>query len=321
MLDALEPVGDEIGELQERILDFIPSESLITRQVLDHLLSGRGKLIRPALFFYCCRMINYRGDHKIPIAAVCEFVHSASLLHDDVIDNSSLRRNKPTANKIWGDEASVLVGDLIYSRASELMAEAGSLELVETFARAIRLMSEGELLQLQHIFNLEITEQQYLRIVENKTAVLVSACCRAAGLLARADGSTLSALSNYGRSVGLAFQLVDDALDYRAEDGQLGKPTGHDLVEGKITMPLIRLRQVAQDHEWQHVKSLAEVGFTDGASEIVNAMIHKYQTIDFTLDLAREYSNAAIAALEHLPVSAIKDKLIELTHHLVWREV
>jgi octaprenyl-diphosphate synthase len=265
--------------------------------------------------------MGYSGKHLIPIAAVCEYVHSASLLHDDVIDNSSLRRNKPTANRIWGDEASVLVGDLVYSRASEMMAESGSLELVKTFAKAIRLMSEGELLQLENVFNMDIAEETYLRIVENKTAVLISACCRAAGLLAEAEDKTVDLLATYGRSVGMAFQLVDDALDYTVSEERMGKPTGHDLIEGKITMPVIKLREKASTDEWQQVMQFSKSEFSQQGIDYVRSLVDKYQTVSQTLDRARELSDTAIAALDGLPESDLKESLKSLTSYLLWRQV
>lgn len=318
---ALEPIASDIQILQSQLFELIPSESETTRQVLEHILASNGKLIRPALFYYCCRLLDYEGEPKHSIATVCEYIHTASLLHDDVIDNSSLRRNKPTANRIWGDEASVLVGDLIYSRASEIMAESGSLDVVRTFANAIRLMSEGELLQLENLFNLDISEEKYFRIVSHKTAVLTSASCKAAAYLAKSPSEVEACLSNFGMNVGLAFQLVDDALDYTLSEERFGKPTGNDILEGKVTLPPILLREKASIDERAKLQKILDAGLDKNSVEYIKSLVAKYKTVESTLARAKEFSDLAISSLDIFPPSYIKENLIALTDYLVWREV
>lgn len=317
---ALEPVAPDLEALQECIISYIPAQTETTAGVLHHIFSSGGKRIRPALYFFCCRMLGYRGDHLFPIAAVCEYIHTASLLHDDVVDNSSLRRNKPTANTIWGDQASVLVGDLIYSRASEMMAATGSLDIVTTFARAIRLMSEGELIQLEEVFSLPISVDRYFQILDKKTAVLIGASCKAAGILAKADSTQLNALETFGSSLGIAFQLVDDALDYLGSRELFGKPTLSDLREGKVTLPVILLRELASKQEitvLERILSKSEIESRD--VEMVAGMVEEYNTANLTIDRAARYTDRAISALEKFPSSSERDDLENIAKCLVWR--
>lgn len=321
LADALMPVASDLARLQPLLKSYIKANSQTTKSVLEHVFSSTGKLVRPAIYYYCARMMGYSGEHLDPIAAVCEYVHTASLLHDDVVDNSTLRRNKPSSNSIWGDEASVLVGDLIYSRASEMMAESGSLELVHCFARAIRLMSEGELIQLENVFNIDITESTYFAIVEYKTAVLISACCKAAGLLAKNGevSEIANALEAFGRNIGIAFQLVDDALDYQSSNEKTGKPTLNDLLEGKVTLPIILLREHMSSDEKTQLEEYAKKGFGSEGVDFAAQLVQKYHTVSQTLEAAKKYTDEAVAKLDSLGPSESKDQLIALCHQLVWR--
>lgn len=320
LADSLLPVTGDLTQLESQILDLIPTETEQARTILKHLFSAGGKRIRPALYFFCCRLFGYKGESLIPIAAVCEYVHTASLLHDDVLDNSSLRRNKPTANSIWGDQASILVGDLIYSRASELMAATGSLEIVSTFARAIRLMSEGELLQLECAFKSAITEDEYFKILDCKTGVLVAACCRAAGILSDADTATKEALTQFGSAVGKAFQLIDDALDYVSVTDLFGKATRADLKEGKVTLPIILLRSQATADEWRRVSDIiSQPGIAEVDLDFVCALVEKYETAAATLVRASEYTSIALSQLATFPPSPARDDLENLASKLLWR--
>jgi octaprenyl-diphosphate synthase len=317
--EALQPVAADLRELGERLAAYVPAETASARAVLDHVLSGGGKRIRPALFFMCSRVLGYRGEHYFPIAAVTELVHTASLLHDDVVDDSTLRRNKPTANSVFGDETSVLVGDLIYSTASEMMAATGNMEIVRTFARAIRLMSDGELLQLENVFNARIGEATYLRILECKTAVLIEACCKSAGLLAGASQARLDQLIRFGYGVGMAFQLIDDALDYTGAAAIVGKATLSDLPEGKVTLPIILLNGLATDAELAHVAEvLSRPVDLDDAREIAR-LVDKYDTASLTVDRAHAFTLSAMEALRALPAGADRDVLENLANKLLFR--
>jgi octaprenyl-diphosphate synthase len=317
---ALAPVADDLSELSLRISSYVPAETRSAQAVIKHVLTAGGKRIRPALFFMSARMLGYRGDHYFPIAAVTEFVHTASLLHDDVVDNSSLRRGKPTANSIYGDETSVLVGDLIYSTASEMMAATGNMEIVKTFARAIRLMSDGELLQLENLFNPEIGEATYLRILEFKTAILIEAACRSAGLLAGASDERCEALRRFGHSVGMAFQLIDDALDYTGSTALVGKATLSDLVEGKVTMPVIQLLRLLPPAEAERLaEGLRADEISDATVNEVARLVERHDTAERTVERAHVYTVDAMAALATFPPSEHRDVLETLANRLLFR--
>lgn len=323
--EALAPVSADLAELNLRIPHFIPTESASARAVVDHVFGAGGKRIRPALYFMCCRVLGYRGDHYYSIAAVAEFVHTASLLHDDVVDNSTVRRNKPTANSIYGDETSVLVGDLIYSTASEMMAATGNMEIVRTFARAIRLMSDGELLQLENVFNPSVAEATYLRILECKTAILIEAACKSAGLLAGAPPAQVAALARFGHAVGLAFQLIDDALDYTGAAELVGKATLSDLGEGKVTMPVIMLAKLATEAERARLaallspESFASGRVTRETIAEVARLVDKYDTASLTVDHAQRYTRIAMDALDAFAPSSERRVLENLAHTLLFR--
>lgn len=318
--DALAPVRDDLAELDKRMVNYIPTHTRTADQILNHIFCAGGKRIRPALFFMSARILDYRGDHYFPIGAVTEFVHTASLLHDDVIDNANTRRNKPTANHLWGDQATVLVGDLIYSRASEMMASTGDMEVVNTFARSIRLMSDGELLQLENIFNADISESTYFRILECKTAVLIAAACRSAALLAGSPIDIIETMTQFGHNVGLAFQLIDDALDYTGMNDVVGKDTMSDLLEGKVTLPVIMLMQEGEESDKKLVRQvLSQPKVTRDDVVRIAALVDKYETAEKTVEKAQGYTMLAMEALHRLPATPARDDLENLANKLLYR--
>ena len=317
---AIEPVLSELRQLNEVIRSLAGAQTNTARDVIEHIFEGGGKRIRPALFFMSADLVGYHGQHRMPMAVVCEFVHTASLLHDDVIDSSSLRRNKPTSNSIWGDESSVLTGDLIYARASELMAETGSLQIVSMFAKAIRLMSEGELLQLEHLYDPEMPLENYFRIIENKTSALLSAACSAPGILKGCSPEQCRLLFEFGRNVGFAFQLLDDALDYSGSEPVFGKKTLADLPEGKVTLPVLRLREVLEIQDWSIVSKIirkSEISKKD--MSIVLEYVNEFDTAGHTLELAERYTLKAIESLSAFEEGEMKSRLINLTKSLLVR--
>ncbi len=319
--EALRPVADEIRQLNVLLPCYLPTETPTSNAIARHVFASGGKRIRPALYFFASRLTGNQGPHLYPIAAVCEYVHTASLLHDDVVDNSTLRRNKPTPNAIWGDEAAVLVGDLIYARASEMMAETGSLEIVKGFANAIRRMSEGELLQLEHIFDADAPVENYLRIVECKTAVLVSMACRAAGILANASSEQCQALATFGHAVGMAFQLVDDALDFLTSSENFGKPTMTDLKDGKVTLPVLLLREHLGETDALRLRQIFKDGvLTSDEREWVHTLVEQFGTAVATLSRAGDYTQRAKDALAVFPAGAARTDLETLADRLVWRD-
>ncbi|MBI2603483.1 MAG: polyprenyl synthetase family protein [Deltaproteobacteria bacterium] len=318
---SLGTVGDEIAELTKLIPTYLPVETDSSQRMVQHLFSNPGKMIRPALYLLSCRLFSYEGPHKFSMAAVCEFVHTASLLHDDVIDNSTTRRNRPTANSIWGDEAAVLMGDLIYARASEMMAETSNLQIVSAFAQAIRIMSESELLQLEHLYSPNIPADVYFRILNGKTAVLIGAACKCAGLLGGANTQQLHAIESFGQKIGTAFQVVDDALDFLGETSILGKTKYLDLQEGKVTLPVILLKTFMTVHEKKDLEAIyKEAQFTGSEINKVAALVHKYNTAHMALTHARQMTDEASDILHtNFPPSSARDDLESLAHHLSFR--
>ena len=318
--DSLKPVRSQLDELSGKLANYIPTETKSGREVLQYIFRSGGKRIRPALYFLTCKMLGYHGDHLYTIAAVGEFVHTASLLHDDVVDNSTMRRSKPTANSKWGDQSSVLVGDLIYSTASEMMAATGSLEVVKTFARAIRMMSDGELLQLESVYNGNLPESTYMRILESKTAILIGSVCKAAGLVAGASEEVCERLNKFGHNVGMAFQLIDDALDYTGSDEDLGKNTLNDLQEGKVTMPVILcLKLCSADERTQIIEICNKETIARSDVAQVAKLVDKYETAEKTVKRAHEFTTIALNALHEFPPSEFRDDLESLANKLLFR--
>ena len=314
-------VADDLKALREKISRYLELETSTAQQIVDHIFSSQGKMVRPALFFLCCRLCSCERKHQFAIAAVCEYIHVASLLHDDVIDRSGLRRGQATAHSIWGSEAAVLTGDLIYATASQLMAQAGKIELVHNFARAIRMMSEGELLQLENLGNLSLSIDQYLRVLMGKTAVLMGASCKAAAILGENSQQEAQALEDFGCGLGMAFQIIDDTLDYCGSENLVGKNTFIDLKEKKTTLPIILLKSKANPEEWNHILSAVEEDKTTRSDfSFVLSIIKKYGCDLECMQLARRYTERAKKALlSTFPNNRHRELLEHLAERLLHR--
>jgi len=297
--NAFAPIQSKMEQLSTALYEYLPPMSPPARQILGHIFSSGGKRVRPATFFLASRLFKTKSKYSMPMAIATEYVHTASLLHDDVIDNSSLRRNKPTANHIWGDESAVLVGDLIYARASEMMAQTGHLEIVKTFAKAIRKMSEGELLQLEHVFDFKQKKSTYLEIIEAKTGALIRASFKTAAVLAEAKESVCKNLETIGHYLGMAFQIIDDALDYVGSTPSFGKKNYQDLREGKVTLPLILLRDKCLLSQKKQLEHLFCKGKWDNESiNWLQKLLKKHECIETSLLLAKDYTQKAIQILD-----------------------
>jgi octaprenyl-diphosphate synthase len=309
---------DELAELERLFPQLIPTETALSRSVVEHIFAGGGKRIRPQLFLLICDLVSYKGPHRLPMAAVCELIHAASLLHDDVVDNSPTRRGRASSHVLWGDVTAILVGDLIYARASELMAATGNMNIVTLFARVIRQMSEAEILQLDNLFNPDMRIEDYHRIVQGKTASLISAACVCPGLLAGCTEQQVSALRIFGGNIGTVFQLIDDMLDYTGDEKAMGKIAKADLLEGKVTHPIHLLRDLASPQD----KPLLLTAIKDPNAErleLVQAMVQKYQATQETLRYAEELSAAALVQLDYFDNSEVKDTLKSLVQLLLAR--
>ncbi|MBN1828010.1 MAG: polyprenyl synthetase family protein [Deltaproteobacteria bacterium] len=290
--------------------------------VTRHIIAGGGKRLRPLLVIISMDLCGLRTEKSSSPAAVIEFIHTASLLHDDVLDHASLRRGRKSANRIWGNQTSILVGDYLYSRAFELIVNCMSPAVQRLMARATMSMVEGETIQLVKSSHIGISEEEYLGIIEKKTAVLMSAACAAGAMLAGAPQERVDALGYFGAEIGLAFQLTDDTLDYMAEESVFGKSPGMDLKEGKITLPLIRAYGCADPPEQSLLETLVLKGGAISMEDLaaVNALINKYQGIDYALAKARDHVEKATKALAGFEESLPKEALFSIARHVVERQ-
>jgi octaprenyl-diphosphate synthase len=304
------------AEIERQLTTKIPLISLVGR----YIMGNGGKRLRPLLMILAARLCGYRGKRDAALSVVFEFVHAASLLHDDVVDHAEVRRSKPAANTIWGNPAVVLIGDFLYSKAILMAVGHDKLRILEVLTDATTKMAEGEVLQLINSDNLEIAEQEYLEVVTRKTAVLISAACQIGGLFASGQPLQVEALRDYGYHLGIAFQLIDDTLDYTGDLKELGKPVGNDIQEGKVTLPLIfalqngdsastaRLREIFSSDEIPREEFLEARDLVIGAGGI-----------DYTQRLAMEHVNEAKEALTAFPPHPTRDLMIDIADYVVFR--
>lgn len=293
------PIKKDLEELEHNLVGLLKTESKSSREVIEYFFLQKGKRIRPAIFLYLCKIFSYKKPHKTLMACVSEYVHTASLLHDDVIDNSPTRRNKPTAYTLWGKETAILVGDLIYARASELMTQTGKIEIIASFANAIRQMSEGEIIQLEHIFDLTMDSKTYFTIISYKTASLLATSCKTAGILANLSQEKIQALESFGYNLGVSFQLIDDALDYLGDHNTFGKKRLKDLEEGKVTLPLILLKDKATELDYSKInRCFNQQKFSTSDVVFIGDLIKKHKTAEETIQQAKHYTQKALEQLD-----------------------
>lgn len=295
------------------------SEVLLINQVGEYIINSGGKRLRPALVVLSAEAFGYRGKHHHNLAAVVEFIHTATLLHDDVVDESELRRGRATASALFGNAASVLVGDFLYSRAFQMMVEVGEMRVMQTLADATNTIAEGEVLQLLNCHDADVDAANYMHVIHCKTAKLFEAAMRLGAILGAAPGADEEAAARYGMHLGTAFQLVDDVLDYSADEQQTGKHLGDDLAEGKPTLPLIYAMQHGTPEQAAVVRSAIEQGDMEKFAEVLQ-IIHATGALDFTRQQAMREAEAACAAIAFLPDSKHKQCLLELAHFAASRQ-
>jgi len=286
--------------------------------LVDHIIKCGGKRIRPLIVLLTARAFNHQKQQHIELAVAIELVHTATLLHDDVVDNSTMRRGQETANKIWGNEASVLVGDFLYSRAFELIVKLQNLEIINFFAKATNIIAEGEVMQLLNCHDPEISEAAYFEVIQRKTAKLFEIASQASTALTNYTPSQLTAMQHYGNHLGIAYQLIDDALDYSASLEQLGKNIGNDLAEGKPTLPLIYALRQSKTSEAALLREAIKTGSTQKLSEILE-IIESTGAIKYTASAAKYHAKQASLALSAIPHSPYCQALNELTNFVVER--
>jgi len=324
-LDALlDVVGEDLTRVNQTIVDRMHSPIALIPQLAGHLVAAGGKRLRPLLTLGSAKLCHYAGDRHVILAACIEFLHTATLLHDDVVDESSKRRGRDTANALWGNKPSVLVGDFLFARSFELMIEDGSLEVMAILSRASGVISEGEIHQLLTANNIETTEHAYIEVVGAKTAALFAASTRIGAVVADRPAAEKDALEAYGRNLGIAFQIADDFLDYSAREAELGKAIGDDFRDGKLTLPVIHAIAQADAEErafWARCLEDQDFSDEDGEADLAQAMalMHKHGSLDETVRRAHDYAEAARRSLDVFPASPIKDILVGIVDFSVER--
>ena len=320
-LDAMMAlVGADMNGVNAVILERMQSKVALIPELAGHLIAGGGKRMRPMLTLACASLLGYSGSRHQKLAAAVEFIHTATLLHDDVVDGSGTRRGKRTANLIWGNPASVLVGDFLFSRAFELMVEDGSLKVLKILSQASAIIAEGEVEQLTAQRRIDTGEEQYLQIIGAKTAALFAAACRIAPVVAEASDEAEVALESYGRNLGIAFQLIDDVIDYASDATTMGKGVGDDFRDGKMTLPLILAYARGSDAErafWESAVAGERISDDDLAHAI--ALMRSSEALADTIDRARHYGRRAIDALGPFPAGKAKSALTEAVEFAVAR--
>jgi len=300
------------------IRDRLDSEVVLIRTIGDYIIGAGGKRMRPALLLMIARALGYEGTHHHTLAAVVEFIHTATLLHDDVVDESDLRRGRQTANAVFGNAASVLVGDYLYSRAFEMMVDVDSMRVMAILSQATTVIAEGEVLQLLNVHDPDVSQERYLQVVRYKTAKLFEAAAQVGAVLAGATPEQEEAAAAYGRHIGTAFQLVDDVLDYSGDAQALGKNVGDDLREGKPTLPLIRVMEVGTPEQRELIRKAIETGDADFAA--VAAAINGTDALAHARDAARAEADKARNALADYPISTYRKSLLDFCAFAVNRD-
>jgi octaprenyl-diphosphate synthase len=288
--DVFSAYKDDLQQVEKCINDNVISEIKLIPEVAHHLIDSGGKRFRPLLLLICARLYRYHGESRFPMAAAMEFIHTATLLHDDVIDQATIRRGKTSANNVFGNAVSVLVGDFLCFKSFRLLTEVGNLDILQLISRIAYIMSEGEVFQLIKRGDINLTEEEYLTIIEKKTAVLISAACATGAILGSASPEKIDALSQFGKNIGMAFQITDDILDYTGKEQEFGKSIGKDLEEGKITLPLIFAIKQSSAEEKDKIKEIitSRKGSQKAACEILR-LIKKYNGIDYSLQRAEKF--------------------------------
>ncbi len=320
--EVLALIKEDMRRVEEEFRKNLLSDVYLIRRVGEYILNSGGKRFRPLMVLLASRLCGYHGGLHIPLAVVVEFIHTATLLHDDVVDNATLRRGSPSANAIWGNGSSVLVGDYLLSKAFSITVAQGNIRVLDILSNTTTRMAEGEVLQLIKHSDVNTTEDEYLHVITSKTAVLFSACCRIPAVLANLPIEKEDALATYGISIGIAYQLMDDCLDYTSKSEDLGKTIGNDLKEGKVTLPLIKTYRDATEKERVTIREAVEAEDIDEeALNKVLAIIKKYGGIEYTLEFAKGYINRAKSCLEHFDpdteraaLAAVADYVIERTN-------
>lgn len=310
-INIISPIAVDMDAVNAVIRRQLRSEVPLVNQIGEYIIGAGGKRIRPMLVLLTANAYGYRGAHHHTLAAVVEFIHTATLLHDDVVDESSMRRGRQTANALFGNAASVLVGDFVYSRAFQMMVGVDSMRVMQILADATNVIAEGEVLQLLNMHDPDVTEERYLEVIRSKTAKLFEAATELGALIAGAPPAEIEAAAEYGRSLGTAFQLIDDVLDYSGNAADIGKNVGDDLREGKMTLPLIFLMQHGSPDQRDLVRACIEHGDEKHFGDVLGA-ITRSGALEYTRSQAEAAARHAATAITGMPPSEFKDSLLQL---------
>ena len=318
--DVFQRYSDDLNRVEECMEACLRSDIRLIPQIIHHIIGSGGKRFRPLLLLAAADLCGYLGERRDNMSVVIEFVHTATLLHDDVIDSAEIRRSRVSANNIWGNAASVLVGDYLYSTAFKLMTADGNLAIMKLVSQTTNTMSEGEIFQLVKCGKINITEKEYLSIIEKKTSLLISTACAVGGILGNAPDAQIEALTRFGMRLGSAYQITDDTLDYVAQEEEFGKAVGKDLAEGKITLPLIWILKQCSAKEKNLIKKVVQHKEEDADRllEIV-ALIHKYDGVNYALAKAKAYIDDGEILLRIFPDSDAKISLLTISHYIIER--
>jgi len=294
--------------MDEILVNRLDSNVDLISQMSQYIINSGGKRIRPLLLLLCARATNYKGDYHHSMAVVIELIHTATLLHDDVVDSSSIRRGHETANELWGNAPSVLVGDFLYSRAFEIMVEPNSMQIMKILSKATNQISEGEVLQLLSIKNANISQTEYFEVIERKTACLFKAACQIAGILAESNKNVINGLGSFGMHLGNAFQIIDDTLDYESNSSVIGKEVGDDLSEGKVTLPMIYALENTKGSEKATLSNAITNADSSNIDNIINILL-SVNAFEYSRKVAKNESTKALKFLEVIPNSEYRSAL------------
>ena len=315
---ALALIAADMHEVDALIAQRLTTSVALVGDVSQYIIAAGGKRLRPQLLLLCCGALGYTGTHRLTMAAVVEFIHTATLLHDDVVDESTLRRGLPTANARFGNPASVLIGDFLYSRAFQMMVQVQEMRIMQLLADATNVIAEGEVLQLMNMHNADLTEADYLQVIRSKTSKLFEASAQVAAILAKASPAVESACATFGQALGTAFQVIDDVLDYAGDASVLGKNLGDDLREGKCTLPLITAMQLAPTEDAATIRHAIEKGDVD-ALEAVASIVRRTGALDAAMRSAQNEISRALQAAKHLPAGPYVDCMVQLAQQSLVR--
>ena len=318
--EVFDLVSDDLKKVETDLSKNVSSQVLLIPEVSNYILLSGGKRIRPIMLILSAKFCGYKGDQYIPLASVFEFIHTASLLHDDVVDNAEVRRGNSSVNSVWGSQTSILVGDYLFSKSFSVLTSFGDLRILNVLSQATTKLAEGEIMELIQCGELMISEEDYIAVIKDKTAALFSAACRVGAILGNAPSEQELALEGFGLNMGIAFQLMDDLLDYTSTTEELGKSVGKDILEGKVTLPLIHTLKMSSPSDRDKIISVfeSESRKQDDVSEIIS-LTRDYKGLDHTFQRAKEYVEAAKECVEACNASIEKEALLSTADFVIKR--